>query len=176
MFPPSAFLSYTFAFSYIRVRVTEYDERLSSTSQLETARRTESGFWAAPDQHWRVLPLKKTKSDMKNSTPGMWRHVAPAGTYVSEERSASMISVTLFTRMMEGKCSSETSFLTTAKRRHILEDGILNSHSRDNLKYYKNKIFHHNFIHFHSHKIFRIPGRHYSFCNTTSVTTIFGYH
>jgi hypothetical protein len=38
--------------------------------------------------------------------------------------------------MMETICSSDTSVLTTATRRHIPEDGILRSHRRGNLKSY----------------------------------------
>jgi hypothetical protein len=37
---------------------------------------------------------------------------------------------------MEAKCSSETSVLTRATRRYILEDGVLHSHRRENLKSY----------------------------------------
>jgi hypothetical protein len=38
--------------------------------------------------------------------------------------------------MMEEISSSETSVLTRAIRRNIREDGILHSHSRENLKSY----------------------------------------
>jgi hypothetical protein len=37
---------------------------------------------------------------------------------------------------MEAICSSETSILTRATRRHIKDDGILHSHRRENLKSY----------------------------------------
>jgi hypothetical protein len=46
-------------------------------------------------------------------------------------------SPNLFTRMMEALRSSETSTLTRAILRRIPEDGILHSHSRENLKSYK---------------------------------------
>jgi hypothetical protein len=42
----------------------------------------------------------------------------------------------LVTLMMEEICSTETSFLTRPTRRNIPEDGILHSHSRENLKSY----------------------------------------
>jgi hypothetical protein len=42
-------------------------------------------------------------------------------------------SLILVTLMMETIRSSETSVLTTATQRHIIENGILNSHLRENL-------------------------------------------
>jgi hypothetical protein len=46
------------------------------------------------------------------------------------------ISLILVTLMMVEICSSETSVLIRATRRHIPEGGILHCHSRGLLKYY----------------------------------------
>jgi hypothetical protein len=76
---------------------------------------------------------------MKNATSGMLRHVSLVRTDVSEELSASVISVRrlpvkanvvlsapiLVTLMIEAVSSSETSVLTRATRRNIPEDSIL---------------------------------------------------
>jgi hypothetical protein len=44
------------------------------------------------------------------------------------------LSPILSTLMMEAVCSSDTSVLTRVTGCHILEDGIVYSHSRENLK------------------------------------------
>jgi hypothetical protein len=84
---------------------------------------------------------------------GMLRLVALARTDVSEEISASIISVTrvgeigptlaltsnrsvLVALVMEALSSSETSVLTRATHRNIPEDAILHSHRREILKSY----------------------------------------
>jgi hypothetical protein len=71
----------------------------------------------------------------------MLRRVALVRTDFTEERITSIISVTwirelLITLMMDVIRSSETSVLTRPTWRNIPEDGILQSHRRENLKSY----------------------------------------
>jgi hypothetical protein len=88
----------------------------------------------------------------------MLQHMALVRTDFSEEHTASIIRVTrivtvqrasvadycyavptspiIVTLMMETVRLSETSVLTRATRRNILEDGILHRHRRQNLKSY----------------------------------------
>jgi hypothetical protein len=87
------------------------------------------------------------------SSSGMWRRVALVIIDVSEERVASIFrvvqcgsvcytanvvpsSLILSTLVRKATCSSGTSVLTRATRRHIPEDGILHSHHRENLEAY----------------------------------------
>jgi hypothetical protein len=83
------------------------------------------------------------------SSSGTLRHVALVRTEVSEELrrnsivrrllfEASVIpsSLILVTLMMEALSSTETSGLTRATRRNILENDILHSRHRGNLKFY----------------------------------------
>jgi hypothetical protein len=57
----------------------------------------------------------------------MWRHVALERADVSEELIVNVVpsSLILFTLMMEAISSFESSVLKSAIRRHIPEDGIL---------------------------------------------------
>jgi hypothetical protein len=85
----------------------------------------------------------------------MLRRVALVRTGVSEELSASIISVRrllvranvvpsstiLFTLMREAQSSTETSVLTRVTRRNIPEDGILHIHYRGYLKSYTVLLF-----------------------------------
>jgi hypothetical protein len=73
------------------------------------------------------------------ASSGTLHRVALVRTEVSDERSSSIIRVTL---MIEALSSSETSVLTRARRRNIAEDAILHTHRRDNLKsYYRPYVF-----------------------------------
>jgi hypothetical protein len=66
--------------------------------------------------------------------------VAFVRTDVFEERFASTIRmkrIILLALMMEATLSFETSLLTIFRRRYIPEDGILHSHRRENLTFYK---------------------------------------
>jgi hypothetical protein len=63
----------------------------------------------------------------------MLRRVALVRTDVAEELSTSIIRVT---GMEEALSNSETSVLTTATRLNILEDAILHTNRRENLKSY----------------------------------------
>jgi hypothetical protein len=67
-----------------------------------------------------VLLLHKTTLRRKLSPPPLVTANVPS-------------SQTLFTLMMEAMRSSETSIHSRATRLHIPEDGILNSHRRENL-------------------------------------------
>jgi hypothetical protein len=46
-----------------------------------------------------------------------------------------------FTQMMEVKRSPETSILTRATRRHVLEYSVLHSHRRENIKSYRESTY-----------------------------------
>jgi hypothetical protein len=95
----------------------------------------------------------QTEITRRMESSGMLRRVALVRTDVSEEPSASFIRVIrigelgitlavtsnrpiLVTLMKEALSSSETSVLIRATRRNILEDAILHSHRRENLKSY----------------------------------------
>jgi hypothetical protein len=111
-----------------------------------------------------VYIICKPKESLKTSSSGTLRRVALVRTDVSEEHSASIIRVKIgelgttlgrtpihVTLMMEALSSSETSVLTRTTRRNVIEDDILHSHCRENLKSYKR-------FHYRIHKIRRCRG------------------
>jgi hypothetical protein len=103
-----------------------------------------------------LMAIYKILQILRMASSGMLRRVALVRTDVSEERSASFISVTrigdvrrllvtasvvnisqiLDSLMKEELSSSETSVLTRATLRNIPEAAILHSHRRENLKSY----------------------------------------
>jgi hypothetical protein len=71
------------------------------------------------------------------SSSGMLRRVTLVRTDVSEELSASVISSLILCALMKKALnSSETLVLSRTTRHNILEDAILHSHRRENLKSY----------------------------------------
>jgi hypothetical protein len=75
---------------------------------------------------------------LRMASSGMLRRVAFLRTDVLEEPNASFIRVTRIGELGTTLAisSSETSVLTRVTRHNILENAILHSHSRDNLKSY----------------------------------------
>jgi hypothetical protein len=69
---------------------------------------------------------------------GMLRHVALVTTEVRRLLATANLpsSPILVTLMMKALHTSETSALSRATRRNILEDGILHSRRRENLQFY----------------------------------------
>jgi hypothetical protein len=71
---------------------------------------------------------------------GMLRHMYFVRTDVSEERIASLIKVTRIGELLTLAATTNRCTMRRkprATRRPIPEDGILRSHRRENLKYYK---------------------------------------
>jgi hypothetical protein len=68
---------------------------------------------------------------------GMWRRSHLVWTGLQPPAHAGSSLADFSTMKLEAIHSSESSDHTSSTRRHIPEDGILHSHRRENLKYYK---------------------------------------